>query len=168
MFSENSRDHEKLMQSVTASASSSRERLGLAIGDCARLWRLQVNERLKPLGLSQGTWLALWHLSCFPDGLVQAELADRLGIEGPTLVRLLDRLEGEGLVLRTADCQDRRCKRVVLTPQANPLLEKVRQIIAGLRGELMAGFDESDVGQALALLELLRDRLSVQAHREQG
>lgn len=137
-----------------------RELIGLAIGDCARIWRARVNERLRPLGLSQATWQALWHLSPFPDGLVQSELAERLGIEGPTLVRLLDRLESEGLVKRQCVSRDRRFKRVVLTEAAKPVLEQVKAIITGLRTEVMADIPDEDLDRGLQLLNLIRERLN--------
>jgi MarR family transcriptional regulator for hemolysin len=137
-----------------------RELIGLAIGDCARIWRNKVNERLRPHGLSQATWQALWHLSQCPDGLAQAELAERLGIEGPTLVRLLDRLEGDGLVERRSLATDRRRKRVVLTDKAGPLVEQVLTIIAGLRAEIMAGIPDPALAQGLQVLSLIRDRLT--------
>lgn len=139
---------------------TNRELFGIAIGECARVWRQKVNERLKPLGLSQAAWLALWHLSRFPEGLVQAELAERLGIEGPTLAKLIDRLEAEGLVERQASREDRRCKRVVLTARAGPVVEQVMAIIAGLRGELMATIPDAEIDAGLLLLTLIRERLA--------
>lgn len=135
------------------------ELLGIAVGDCARLWRNTVNERLKPLGLSQAGWLALWNLAWFPEGLVQGELAERLSIEGPTLVRLLDRLERDGFVVRRAVAHDRRCKQVVLTPAAGPVVARVRAIIAELRGEIMAGIPPERLAAGLELLTLIRERL---------
>jgi MarR family transcriptional regulator for hemolysin len=91
---------------------------------------------------------------------VQTELAERLGIEGPTLVRLLDRLEDEGLVARRAATEDRRCKRVVLTERAWPTVEQVRQIIAELRAEVMSDLPDAQLEAGLQLLEGLRQRLS--------
>ncbi|RIX49537.1 MAG: MarR family transcriptional regulator [Rhodocyclales bacterium GT-UBC] len=131
----------------------------MTIGECARIWRQRVNERLKPLGLSQAAWLALWHLSRATDGLVQAELAERLGIEGPTLVRLLDRLEKEGLVVRQASLSDRRYKRVVLTEAAGPVVSQVKAIIAGLRGEILDDIPDAELAAGLRLLERVRQRL---------
>lgn len=139
---------------------TTRELFGIAIGDCARIWRQKINQRLKPLGLSQATWLALLNLSWFPEGLVQTELAERLGIEGPTLVRLLDRLEGEGLVARRAATEDRRCKRVVLTERAWPTVEQVKRIIAELRTEVMSDLPDAQLEAGLQLLAGLRQRLT--------
>lgn len=137
-----------------------REQVGLAIGDCARIWRDVVNERLRPLGLSQSTWLTLWTLARFPEGLRQADLAQRLGIEGPTLVRLLDRLERDGLLERRASSRDRRCKLVHLTPQAQPVLAQVREIIAALRMEIMGELPEDELAVSLAVLQRICDHLS--------
>jgi len=145
---------------VTAPVPTTKELFGIAIGDCARIWRNKVNERLRPLGLSQATWLTLWNLSWFPDGLGQAELAERLGIEGPTLVRLLDRLEKDGLVQRVASVGDRRRKVVVLTESARPLLAQVKKIIADLRMDVMQAIPDDQLEAGLRLLNLVQERLS--------
>lgn len=145
---------------MTASVPTTKELFGIAIGDCARIWRNKVNERLRPLGLSQATWLTLWNLSWFPDGLGQAELAERLGIEGPTLVRLLDRLEKDGLVQRIASIDDRRRKVVVLTESARPVLAQVKKIIADLRMDVMENIPDEQLETGLRLLNLVQERLS--------
>ena len=66
----------------------------------ARAWRLKLDERLKPMGLSQAKWRTLMHLSIAPGPLTQAEIASHLGIEEPTLVTLLHRLEDDRWVAR--------------------------------------------------------------------
>lgn len=145
---------------MTAVLPTKRELFGIAIGDCARIWRHKINQRLHPLGLSQATWLTLWHLSWFPDGLGQAELAERLGIESPTLVRLLDRLEKNGLLQRVPSSQDRRRKLVLLNESARPVLKQVKAIIAELRADILDAIPEEQLDAGLALLTLVRDRLS--------
>src|SRR2546430_7365497 len=72
------------------------ETLGPLLHGAARAWRLKLDERLKPMGLSQAKWRTLLHLSVAPGPLTQAEIAARLGIEEPTLVTLLHRLENGG------------------------------------------------------------------------
>lgn len=145
---------------MNTAAPTTRELFGIAIGDCARIWRNKVNERLRPLGLSQGTWLTLWNLSWFPAGLGQAELAERLGIEGPTLVRLLDRLQADGLIERRAATHDRRRKVIVLTTRAQPVLDRVKGIIADLRSDVMDAIPEDQVALGLQLLNRVRERLA--------
>ena len=60
------------------------DNLGILVGETARLWRYALDQRLQPLGLSQAKWLVLLHLSR-ENGLMQKQLARRVGIEPPTL-----------------------------------------------------------------------------------
>src|SRR5213080_1496081 len=72
------------------------ETFGPLLGGTARAWRMKLDQRLKPMGLSQAKWRTLIHLSRAPEPLTQSQIAERTGIEEPTLVSLLHRLEKEG------------------------------------------------------------------------
>lgn len=135
------------------------EQLGRAIGDVARAWRNKVNERLRPMGLSEAKWTTLLYLSRCEGGLIQVELAKRIGIEGPTLVRLLDRLEADGWVKRKLSKTDRRSKVIVLGRKAQPVLKEIRAIVHGLREECMAGLSEREIAAALKVLRRVREKI---------
>lgn len=136
------------------------ERFALALGMISRTMRNRLDERLKHLGLTQARWLILFHLERLGDGLAQSTLAAMLGVEGPTLVRLLDRLEDQGLVERRPDeGGDRRIKRVWLTRAAKPVLRKITQAADGLRGEVLDGCDPRDIEAAIRLFEHMACRL---------
>jgi MarR family transcriptional regulator for hemolysin len=96
----------------------SRDRLGFLMVTLTRQWRRFVEEQLAASGLTDATWTPLLHLRAWGDGVTQKELAERVGLDGSSLVRLLDILEGKGWVERRADAADRRSKRIFLTPQA--------------------------------------------------
>src|SRR5574337_520631 len=104
------------------SSGDSTEIFGQLVHGTARAWRLQLDERLKPMGLSQAKWRTLLHLSRNPGRLTQSEIASRLGIEEPTLVTLLHRLERDGWVKRRPSANDRRCKIVDLTWRAEGVI----------------------------------------------
>src|ERR1041385_5042834 len=93
-------------------------RLGARLAEVSRLWRLELDARLRPLGLSTARWLALVNLSRHPEGMTQNALAVRVGIKDSTLVRQLDLLEADGWVERRGSPTDRRAKRVFLTSKA--------------------------------------------------
>src|SRR5438477_11154143 len=101
------------------------ETIGPLLHGTARAWRLKLDERLKPMGLSQAKWRTLLHLSIAPDALTQTEIAARLGIEEPTLVPLLHRLESEGWVTRKNSPRDRRCKVVQLGRRAQRAITQI-------------------------------------------
>src|SRR5205809_6314704 len=94
--------------------STNTNEFGLLLFGTARAWRTKLARRLRPLGLSQGKWRTLIHLSRGGNKLTPNELAERMGIEGPTLAGVLDRLEEGGWIKRGASPNDRRCKIVQL------------------------------------------------------
>jgi len=139
--------------------SNPTEEFGLTLAAISRAWRNKLDERLRTLGLSQAKWATLLHLSHNPDGLIQKELADRIGIEGPTLVRLLDRLEIDGWVTRSASATDRRIRIVQLTSKAGPLLDKIQKIADKLRQEVLGDVAASELGICIDFMRKIRKRI---------
>jgi len=143
-------------------------RFGLRLAEVSRLWRHEMDERLRPLGLSTARWVTLVNLSAHPDGMTQNALAIRVGVKGPSLVRQLDLLEADGWVERRDSPTDRRMKLVVLTPKAKPVIETITAIGRRLRQELMAGIDEEEIRICAALLDRMKQRLRALERREEA
>src|SRR3546814_1064441 len=80
-----------------------------------RRLRQAVDTELRAYGLTEATWRPLAYVGRLGDGVRQKDLATALGIEGPSLVRLLDTLERRGLVERREDDADRRARGIHLT-----------------------------------------------------
>ncbi len=112
------------------------ETFGQLLHGTARAWRQKLDQRLKPMGLSQAKWRTLMHLSIARDALTQAEIAARLGVEEPTVVALLHRLEREAWVTRTNSPHDRRCKMVLLGRRAQRVIAQINATADRLRHEL--------------------------------
>lgn len=90
--------------------------LGAWLNLAAKAARSLLDARLAELGTTAATWFVLVRLERFGP-LIQRDLARKLQIEGPTLVRHLDRMEAAGLVTRSAVPGDRRATLVTLTPE---------------------------------------------------
>lgn len=120
-------------------------RFGMQLAHMSRGWRAELDRRLADLGLSQARWLVLLHLARFGEPPTQRELAQSVGVEGPTLARLLDSLETQGLVRRQAVVEDRRAKKILLSATARPLIDKIETIATALRHELFVGINEEDL-----------------------
>ncbi|MDD2408784.1 MAG: MarR family transcriptional regulator [Tepidiphilus sp.] len=130
---------------------------GVLLHEVARYWRAELDRRLRHLGLSQSQGLVLIKL---PDeGMTQTVLARKVGIEGSTLVRLLDRLQANGWIERQDVPSDRRAKRVVPTAKAKALQHEVAVIAQELREQLLAGIDPEHVAVAAEVLSQLRKKL---------
>jgi MarR family transcriptional regulator for hemolysin len=132
------------------------ERFSSALHSASRAWRQALDRRLKYLGVSQASWLTIAIAAKAPAPLSQSELADRLAVEGATLVAMVDRLVKAGLVVRQPSATDRRINRVVLTPAGNALYEKVRTEAAAFRLELLADMDPRKMQAATEVLESLQ------------
>ncbi len=139
--------------------SSPIEQFGMQLAETSRIWRNKLDQRLKPLGLSQAKWVVLLHLSRCAEDITQKELAQRVSIEGPTLVGLLDRLSADGLVERRESPTDRRSKTVHLTERGTSVIQQITRVARDLRNELFKGFDPDELQRCLQTLEQLKQRL---------
>ncbi|MGQ7263375.1 transcriptional regulator SlyA [Vreelandella sp. V005] len=138
--------------------------IGFRIARLPHLWRSILDRRLAPLGLTQTRWVTLYHLWRLGEGHPQCDLARAIGVEAPSLVRTLGQLEEQGLVERRACDNDRRSKRIYLTPAAMPLLEKIDSVAQQARKEMFAGLSEDNLEQLnewLAVIEA--NGLAIQA-----
>ena len=135
------------------------ESLPLALNDVARAWRSRLDERLRPLGLSSAMWAVIRRLASGQAALTQRELAEAVGIEGPTLVRLLDRLEEHGIARRVSDPRDRRIKRVELAEQARQNWDASLKAGLELSDELTRGIPPKDLETTRAVLRTMLERL---------
>jgi MarR family transcriptional regulator, transcriptional regulator for hemolysin len=140
------------------------ETFGLLLHGTARAWRLKLDERLKPMGLTQAKWRTLLHLSIAPGPLTQAEIAERLGIEEPSLVTLLHRLENEGWITRRSSLHDRRCKMVLLGQRAQNVISQINAEAETLRHELLENISAAE----LRTCERVLTQICKKAERKNG
>jgi MarR family transcriptional regulator, transcriptional regulator for hemolysin len=125
----------------------------------ARRWRSLLDERLRLIGQSSARMEALAAICNSPSLSVQVEIAKRLRIEGPTMTRMLDTLEADGLVERLPDPADRRTKQLRLTPTGEKVLEDIFEIADELRDRLLAGVESERLDELNTLLVMLTERL---------
>ncbi len=124
-----------------------------------QLWRQLMDAELAHHGLSQAKWRTLAILSMYPQGMIQSELAEELGVEGPSLVAMLDRLSKDEWVARIQSDVDRRCKIIQLTPRAWPLIENIQQSSEKIYQRTIAKVEAAPLALIEAFFLELRDRL---------
>jgi MarR family transcriptional regulator for hemolysin len=134
------------------------ETFGQLLHGTTRAWRQKLDARLKPVGLSLAKWRTLMHLSLARDALTQAEIAARLGVEEPTVVTLLHRLEKERWITRESSPRDRRCKMVLLAQRAQRVITRINRAADDLRHELLADIPNADLQTCIQVLSRVRER----------
>jgi MarR family transcriptional regulator for hemolysin len=132
------------------------ERFTAAVHNCARIWRLAIDKRLKHIGIGQAGWMTIAMIAKAREPLSQRALADLVGVEGPSMVSMLDRLERDGLVERVASSTDRRVKLVQLTDAGARVFAEVKKEANAFRAALLDGVDAGELAVATRLLERLR------------
>lgn len=136
-----------------------RTRFGQLVISVARLWRRAADKALDDCGLSHATAMPLVMLSRLGDNLRQGVLADHLGFEGPSVVRIVDLLVEEGLVVRAGDAADRRAKIVSLTDAGRERVIEIERTLTRLRAELLRDVDADELRGAVQLLGRLETTL---------
>ena len=139
------------------------ERFSDALHSTSRSWRQAVDRKLKYLGVSQASWMTIAIAAKARSPLSQSELADKLGVEGATMVAMIDRLVKSGLVYREASTTDRRVKRVILTPAGLKIYDKVKTEALALRKDLLANIDQKKLLIVTELLEGLQGIIDQQS-----
>jgi MarR family transcriptional regulator for hemolysin len=134
--------------------------VGCYIVDSARLMRKVFDRRVKKLGVTRSQWSVLMNLKC-REGITQSELAELVEIEKPSLVRLLDKLEDSGMVMRKGDKEDRRIKRVYLTESAWGLIAEINKEGLILRKEFLMGISEENQKNLIELLGKVKHNLII-------
>ena len=148
---------------MAASTPDIRHRIGIRLVGLARRWRQALDSRLSSLGLSDATWAPLVHLHELGGGISQSQLAAAVGLDGSSLVRLLDILVEQGLIERRPHDVDRRVKQVHLTPAARRAVGSTRRRLVAIETELLADLGEQEARVLLQAFDKIEARIAAGA-----
>lgn len=118
----------------------------------SRQWRRMAHQALSAYGVSEACAAPLLIAGRLGEGVRQVTLARHVGIEGPSLVRLLDQLCAAGLMCRHDDPADGRAKTVSLTDLGRAVTGKAEIELDKLRAERLKGVTKEELGIALRVL----------------
>ena len=118
--------------------------IGLQLARTSKIVGRAFNDALAEAGGSLPVWLVLSSLHGGAPSS-QHQLARLVGIEGPTLTRHLDQLEGAGLVRRTPHPDDRRAVQVEPTAAGVALHEKLLEVVIRFNRRLTAGLTQPEL-----------------------
>ena len=134
-------------------------RFGARLTVIARRWRNAVDARLHLLDLSDATWPPLYHLHVSGEAISQRALAERIGLDDSTLVRLLNILEVKGFVVRQIDKKDKRARTVSLTSTGRKVVDQLRAELEAVESELLDGIPPQKIAAALDAFDAIDAKL---------
>ena len=140
---------------------------GFLLKDLSRRYvqRFEVRAREISLNLPQCKVLVRLEKN---EGVSQARLAELAEVDAMTMVRILDRMEADGLLERRPDPADRRARCLYLTPKAKPFLDQIWRLSEATRAEVFAGIGRNERDVFMTVLERIRDNLSALESKPPG
>ncbi len=132
--------------------------VGSLLHDVAHLIRLHIDRSLKEHELTRVKWLALGVLK-ERKTMSQTELATALELGDAPTGRLVDRLEGCGLVKRRKEESDRRVRKLALTPKSVSLLKNLEGLADDLCQDILDGVTDSDLQTIVRNLIKMKNNL---------
>jgi DNA-binding MarR family transcriptional regulator len=127
---------------------------GFLLKELSRRYTLHFEQRASEFGLTLSQCKALVRLEK-NQGASQARLAELAEVDPMTMVRILDRMEADGVLERRPDPADRRARCLYLTPKAKPLLDRIWQLSDSIRAELFTGVARGEREVFIRVLETM-------------
>ena len=127
-------------------------------------------ELRKKFGITFGQWKVLIILANNATGLTQREIADKLALEGPTLIPIIDKLEKDAVVIRNLDPRDRRINRILLTEKAHGFLDDTIECVSEIKKICLGQISDEDISTTKNTLEQmwlnLQDKFNLSCSEE--
>ena len=148
---------------MTSPRMKNERQLTAGIVQISHIYRKKVSRALATYGISDSQAVPVLYIARFGGGMRQNMLAEEIGIEGPSLVRLLDQLCANGLVERREDTLDRRAKNLHLTADGKVMAEQVESALVQIRGRLLTSVSDADLETCLRVLSTFHAELETAA-----
>lgn len=138
-----------------------RNSIGYIVNRTAKGFIKALDSQLREkVGVTAGQWKVLVML-VDQNGLTQKEIADRLGLDGATLIPIIDKMEKDKLVVRKVDPTDRRNNRIYRTERADALWDKMMQCVSSIKEISLKGIPDQNVKVMKDVLENIWQNLKL-------
>jgi MarR family transcriptional regulator for hemolysin len=121
-----------------------------------RRYRRLIDQALKDVGHSQIRWEILHTISIVPEDCTLMEVAAHLGLEGPSIVATMEKLDTGGFIERRENGADRRSRLIRLTDQGRAAVTLMASVVDAQRDLLWAGIPGEDIETMLDILTRMR------------
>ncbi len=110
----------------------------------AKIISQAMEKRLIPYNITRSQWIALYYIYT-NDCITQSALAEKMSIKEPTVVRVIQKMEQDGLLIRLHSNDDKRIKQLSLSNKGTRLCEKLLPIADKFMHDTIAGISQQDL-----------------------
>ncbi|WOZ39091.1 MULTISPECIES: MarR family winged helix-turn-helix transcriptional regulator [Paenibacillus] len=115
-----------------------------------------LEKEFRPYNITRSQWIAMYYINTHKS-MTQRELAEELSIKEPSVVRLLQKLEAEGYLLRSIDDADKRMKQIQLSDLGTQVCLKLLPIAEKFKQDTIAGISQDDLRIFESVLQRMVD-----------
>lgn len=126
-----------------------------ALNRVARAYKTSADKVAAKYGLSQATAWPAVVISRMGNGVRPGEVADAMGMDPSSVVRVIDQLIAAKLLIRQEDANDRRARLLTLTDDGRERVRQIGEAMRPFRRELFKGIDQAELETCLKVLEKL-------------
>ncbi|MBE5968009.1 MAG: MarR family transcriptional regulator [Lachnospiraceae bacterium] len=108
-------------------------------------------KRLNVYNITRTQWIALYYIS-INKTITQRQLADRMSLKEPTVVRLIDKMEALGWVVRT-NGEDKRIKLLELTEKGQKVETEMLDVAEKFRNDVIIGISPEELDSYKSTLD---------------
>lgn len=124
-----------------------------------RTWGTHIDNVLRnAAGQSRARWQTLFAIAFGEQPATMTDIGIRLNVQWPTLVRVLDGLEKDGLISRIDNPRDGRSRLVSITEAGKEMVHQIKPVIDRERSELLSDLSDEELAQCTAVLQRLLER----------
>lgn len=122
----------------------------------AKIFSETMEQRLSPYSITRPQWVAIYYIYT-SNSITQRVLADKMSVKEPTVVRLIQKMEQEGLLTRFGIAGDKRVKQLHLTKKGTNLYHELLPVAEKFMNDTIEGISKEN-------LQILKDTLSMMVY----
>jgi MarR family transcriptional regulator, transcriptional regulator for hemolysin len=132
----------------------------MALTQVSRAYKSVADKMVATYGLSQATAWPVIMIGRLGDGVRPGAVADALGLEPSSLVRVIDHLIDAGLITRNECASDRRAKTLHLTADGRKRAAQLEKALLGFRRKLFDGVPQDDIAACARVVAALGEGIA--------
>jgi DNA-binding MarR family transcriptional regulator len=103
-----------------------------------------LEKRLNNFNITRSQWIALYYIEN-NNMITQKQLADKMSLKEPSVVRLLDKMELYGWVNRISSNDDKRMKFLMLTDSGREIETAMLDVAEKFKSDVLNGISHEDL-----------------------
>ncbi len=137
--------------------------LMITMTQVSRSYKAACDRVAAQYGLTQAVAWPIVAISRMGEGARPSVIADAVGIEPSSVVRLIDQLADSGLIERREDTNDRRAKLLYLTDEGRKKVKQIETALIPLRRQLLEGLSNEELDTCMHVFKTLG--ASIERHK---